>query len=297
MKHFRPLLIPLAAIALAVSCGPDIKQDNSGDEPWQWGSGSGSGSTDPVDPGVKFYPKPSGSLRIVTYNIGAFSKYLGNSTDMVAAMMKEIEADAIGLNELDSCNTRHNTNQVAALANALGNWQSRFGKAMDYRNGGYGNGVVTPKSMKIVDSYTVTLAKGSGSEQRSICVVETDKYVIGAAHLDHTSQDASTAQALAVNAWASSRYRDCEKPVFFVGDMNSEPGSQTISALKGAWDVLSATDNTYPSTAPVKCIDYIFHYKNSKAVKVTGSNVAVKFHTGEVNKASDHCPVYCDVQF
>ena len=62
------------------------------------------------------YPKKKGSLRIVQYNIGAFSKEIENSIPMVAAMMKELHADAISLNELDSCNARHTNNQVADFA-------------------------------------------------------------------------------------------------------------------------------------------------------------------------------------
>ena len=62
------------------------------------------------------YPKPKGTLRIVQYNVGAFSKEIDNSIPMIADMMKEIHADALSLNELDSCNTRHMNNQTADLA-------------------------------------------------------------------------------------------------------------------------------------------------------------------------------------
>ena len=66
--------------------------------------------------GSKFYPKPRKALRIMTYNVGAFSKYMENSSDMVAAMIKEVGADIVGFNELDSCNARHNVNQIEELA-------------------------------------------------------------------------------------------------------------------------------------------------------------------------------------
>lgn len=298
--HFLSALVIASAFLSAISCDPKVYLPDDGDDAWTWNKdkpgegGSGEGGASDTTP---FYPKPAGSFRVMTYNVGVFSKYQNNSTDMVAAMIKELEADVVCLNELDSCNTRHNVNQVAMLASALGSWQWKFGKALDFRNGKYGNGVVVPKDVKIIDRYTVTLPKGSGSEQRSIAVVETDKYVIGAAHLEYSSVEAANAQAEVVNSWASKNYNHYDKPVFFCGDMNMTPDQAPIATLKGSWEILSETGLTYPSTNPTKCIDYIFHYKNSKEVKLLGSHVATKFHNGDVTKASDHNPVYVDVQF
>ena len=49
------------------------------------------------------------TLKIVHYNVGVFSKEIENSIPMIAGMMKELDADVISLNELDSCNLRHDT--------------------------------------------------------------------------------------------------------------------------------------------------------------------------------------------
>ena len=247
-----------------------------------------------------YYPKDKASFRLVTYNVGAFSKYLTEgtgSTEMIARMLTEIQADAVGLNECDSCNTRHNTNQVANLAETLGEWQWWFGRAMPYKGGAYGNGIVVPGDVKVLARYTVPLSKGSGSEARSIAVIETDRYVIGAAHLDHRSEEAQLSQVAQVNEWAMRKYGMTGKPVFFMGDMNALPDSGTITALKESWDLLSVTDaGTYPSTDASKCIDYIFHYKCSPAVKVVASGVMTEFHYGDATQASDHLPLYVDVE-
>jgi len=249
---------------------------------------------DPVVPEVKkHYPKSDGAVRLMTYNVGSFSKYLTNSTGMVAAMIKEAEADIVGLNELDSVNARHPVNQVKVLADAIGSWNWHFGRAMAFKGGAYGNGVVTP--LKIVKSYTVTLAKGSGSEQRSLAVVELEKFVFGAAHLDHKSDEAQISQAEIINNWAKAQ--DMSKPVFFVGDMNAYPGSQTLSFIRQSWEVISVTDNTFGSKDPTNCIDYIFHYRNSAPVKVLKSSVMTEFDKGDVKEASDHLPVFVDVEF
>lgn len=239
------------------------------------------------------------TFRLVSYNVGAFSKYMSEgtgSTEMIAKMLLEAGADVAGLNECDSCNTRHDTNQVANLAAELGGWQWWFGRAMPYKGGAYGNGIVVPAEETVVDRYTVPLSKGSGSEPRSIAVIETVRYVVGAAHLDHKSAEAQLEQVAQVNEWAA-RYAACKKPVFFMGDMNAKPESETIAALMEQWDLLSATDQpTYSSTNPRSCIDYIFHYKDSAPVKLCGSGVMTEFRDGDVTKASDHLPIYVDVE-
>lgn len=292
----RLLMTFLTAIVVGVSsCGGDGYSKEDPDNPYEWGKGESK------DDGKTFYPKVEGSFRIMTYNVGAFCKYISSmnqNIDLVAKIIKEAEADAVGLNELDSMNTRHNVNQVAILAKELGDWQWHFGKGIDYRGGSYGNGVVVPKGTGIVEKYTVPLPNATEYESRSIAVVETDKYVIAASHLDHSSEEYIQSQILAVNSWAQSRYLNYGKPVFYLGDMNSVPSSEALKSLGAAWDVISSKENTAGGTAPAtKCIDYIFHYKKSAPVQVVGSHTISKVYCGDVSKASDHLPVYVDVKF
>ena len=288
----------LSVLLLAfTACGTDGK-DNNSDDPWEWNNPD-EGKPDegkPDNDGTVFYPKAEGSVRIMSYNVGAFSKYLSNSTEMVAAMILEAEADVVGLNELDSCNTRHNVNQMKALAAALDGWKWTFGRAMSYKDGAYGNGVVVPRNTDIIDSYTVALPKGTGSEPRSIAVVETPDYILGAAHLDHTSEESVLGQIEVVHAWGQ-KYKGSSKPVFFCGDMNSRPGSAAINSILTKWEMLSSTENTIRSNAPTSCIDFIFRYRDAASVKVTGTHTMTRFHNGDVTKASDHLPVYADVVF
>ena len=304
MRRIFTYLAILAAAATLFACGgTGVEPVDTSKEPdtWKPVGGDDKKDTEPVNPGQTYYPKASGSFRIVSYNVGAFNKYMTTkeSTEMIAKMLTEVKADVAGLNECDSVNTRHpGENQVANLAKQLGDWQWWFGRAMAYKGGAYGNGVVVPKDAKILSKYTVTLAKGSGSEQRSIAVVETEKYVIGASHLDHKSTEAQIEQVSIVNRWAESKYRDSKKPVFYLGDMNNYPDTETIAALKQEWDLLSVTnENSFPSRDAKNCIDYIFHYKKSAPVKVVGSHVMTQFYNGDVTMASDHLPIYVDVQF
>lgn len=51
-------------------------------------------------------------LRLMTYNVGNFSKYRDDSLPEVARLIRECDASLVSLNELDSCNRRHNTFQL-----------------------------------------------------------------------------------------------------------------------------------------------------------------------------------------
>ena len=211
--------------------------------------------------GKMAYEKKSGTLRIISYNVGAFGKYMDSSIPMIADMMKEAGADVVTLNELDSCNTRHGINQAATLAENMG-WQWFFGRAMPYAGGAYGNGVILPKKCKILNEYVIALPKGDGSEPRSVAVVETDEYVIGAVHLDYVNEGAAVAQVEVIDEWMSAHFKDSPKPVFLCGDMNAKPDSKVIVTLLQDWDMLSSLELSFSSTEPSECIDYIFHYKS-----------------------------------
>ena len=175
------------------------------------------------------YPKQKKAVRIVQYNVGAFSKEIDNSVPMVAAMMKEIKADAVSANELDSCNTRHMNNQLADLAGEMGGWDFRFSRAMPYRDGAYGVGVTVRD--KIIDAMTVALPKDSGSEPRACGVVETARFVLASTHLDHRSKEAALLQAQTLTKAIKAKYGDSTKPVFLAGDMNSRPESEVLAEL------------------------------------------------------------------
>ena len=52
--------------------------------------------------------------RLVTYNVGIFNKYIKDDYQLIADMMKEIDADAICMNELDN-----NTNRTRHVYQAF----------------------------------------------------------------------------------------------------------------------------------------------------------------------------------
>lgn len=234
------------------------------------------------------------SIKFMTYNVGAFGKYSEDSVPEVAAMIGETGPRAVALNELDSCNTRHDVFQAEYLARCLGGWEYSFGRAMPYAGGAYGNGVVTRD--RIIRSFTIALPKGEGSEPRSCAVVETPGYVFASVHLDHISAEARVRQAGIVSERLVSEYGGSSKPVFLCGDFNDTPESRTLGVLSDDWELLSDTSYSYSSQDPYVCIDYILVLKNGARVKPLKSEVMREFKSGDVKHASDHLPVYVKVR-
>ena len=245
------------------------------------------------------------SVRLMTYNVGAFGKELDDSAPMIARMIAELGAEVVGLNELDSCNRRHDINQVQHLCDELNalpgmgrrkaSWQGRFGRAMAYAGGAYGCGIVS--RARIRHHFNIALPQGEGSEPRVCVVVETPRYVYAACHLDHIDEAARLEQARVLTAELQRRYGKGRKPVFLAGDFNDTPDSALLRQLSRDWTLLSPLEYSYSAKQPHVCIDYIFVLHGGPKVSVSASGVPTSFAYGDVETASDHLPLFVDVVF
>lgn len=241
-------------------------------------------------------------VQLVTYNVGAFGKEMEDSAPMIAAMLKELGTDVVALNELDSCNRRHDRYQAAHLARLLdsvsgqeGLWQYAYASAMPYAEGGYGDALATRDP--IVHRFSIALPRLDGSEPRVCVVAETADYVFASTHLDHISMDAQVQQARLISETLKARYGDGNKPVFLAGDLNALPDSPTLAALREDWTILSATDGTYPAAGETRrCIDYILKLNNQAEIRVIRTAVPSEFESGDTAIASDHLPVFVTVE-
>ena len=249
---------------------------------------------DPLELSVRLIDKyfPDRELTLATYNVGVFSKYTGDSSADIAALVRRLGVDYLALNELDSCNRRHSSFQLQEFAGLLG-WNCHFARAFGFAGGAYGNGVATPH--EITDAFRVDLPRFDGSEPRSVAVVETRDCVFAAVHLDHRGKVAALEQAKIINGWFTERYSGGSKPVFLLGDMNSLPQSDVVAELGKCWEKLSPDAPTYPSGAPAKCIDYIFALRGAAPVEVISSQVVDSAAGADISSLSDHCPVVCRV--
>lgn len=257
------------------------------------------------------FPSKGKALRLVTYNVGAFHKSGSDMTSEIAAMMQELDADVLSLNELDSCNARHPSFQLAEFCSQMGEWRYRFSKAIDYQGGAYGIGVAFRPILDSLQTLTLSLPKADGAEQRVASVAVFPSFVFISTHLDHTSSNARTLQIQSITAFVSDHFASSDKPVFLCGDFNAKPSSEEIQGMADDWTLLSPQDEasgldadsasdsvavgTFPADAPDRIIDYIFAFKNGATYRVTGGGICTHFASADVTLTSDHLPVYVDV--
>lgn len=235
--------------------------------------------------------KESKTVTLMTYNVANCNFNKEDHTSSIARVIREYDASYVSFNELDSCNRRHNTYQLKELSKQIGDWKYAFGTAFKYKGGSYGNGVAT--SGDIVENNVLTLEKEDGKEQRSVVVVETEDLVFASVHVDFIGEFAPRHQMETINKWFEDKYGKSTKPVIICGDFNAEPDSEVIKIAKKKWNLLSVTDNTYPTYGPCKCIDYIFALKSAARVKVVSSKVV----TDGTESLSDHFPLVVTLKY
>ena len=242
--------------------------------------------------------KGEGVTRLVTYNILRFSydkTQPGGNYETIAGMMKEIEADAVCLNEVDKNTGRSGgVYQLDRFARLMGSWDFMYGTAMPYDGGFYGEGVATKE--KAVKKEEVPLPQGNGREPRVLVVMEMEDYIIMTTNLDHAVEEAHIGQVNALNAYIEENYGSYKKPIFLGGDLNARTNSPTIALLKEKWHIISVLQSTFPSHMPDRTLDYILASKNGAEFEGVGTQIPRDFKSGDVKTASDHLPVMVDVK-
>lgn len=220
------------------------------------------------------------NFRLLSYNVRN-GKGMDGKTDYnrIVSVLANADADVIALQELDSMTKRSNGVDVLSLLAKETGLQGVFGAAISYGGGKYGVGVLSKQ--KPLANYTVPLP--GREEQRVLLVAEFKDYVIFCTHLSLTDADRLTSVAI-IDSQAA-RYT---KPVYLLGDLNAEPSSSTINALKANWKQLSTDATTFPSPLPTKCIDYVFG-RNTR-IEVVNSVVL------EEPMASDHRPLLVELK-
>lgn len=274
MKATRSILATLCAVAL-MACG------NSND------------NQSPIA------AKPRKAIRLMTYNVGAVCKFIGDdftkedNVKLIAEIVKESQADAVAYQELDSCNTRNDYFQLKAITESCNpKWSYFYGPAIDYKGGKYGTGVAS-QNKRVIKTLYIPIPVKEKSEARVLTIVEYKDYVIACTHLN----GGQPAQVEYLNAEIKKLYGDSKKPVFLGGDMNAFPESPIMDEFRKAWTIISqTTDGTSVQSTQKPCIDYILQLNNkAKAAKVVDSKVIKNAQAGDMKIASDHYPVYVDV--
>jgi len=256
-------------------------------------------------------------IKAMTYNIRLNVDSDGinswvNRKDYFLSQIQFYEPDVLGLQEVTP-------GQLTEIAAFLKDY-SYVGKGRDENNQGESSNIFFKKDrFNIKDSGTFWLSetpdkvsKGWDAAINRVCtyVLLHDKtkkksFWVFNTHLDHMGEMARTNGILLI-IQKMKMLNKTNLPVIFMGDFNSEPGTERIKALKN--EMLDTRDISIQkpfgpngtfngfkhNEAVTKMIDYIFISKNSPFVV---QKYAVLSDSKDLKYPSDHLPVYVDIKY
>ena len=224
-------------------------------------------------------------LRILTYNIYSASGKV--DLHRIAEVIQSQKPHLVALQEVDDRTHRSGgVNQIARLG-GLTSMHSFFARAMDYDQGGYGEGVLSVFPFEKIVRYA--LPADADYEPRAVAeahirINSNLEIIFLATHLDHLDEDQQRLnQAHKINDLFSG---ETNRIMILAGDMNALPGSRPMLEFSKYWTNTMAEEAppTWPADQPYLRLDYIF-YKPVEALRVVESKVI------EELAASDHRPV------
>lgn len=241
--------------------------------------------------------KDQESITVLTYNIyhgeNPITKGTPNLPE-IAALINELKPDVVALQEVDSMTTRsasiydEKVDLVQRLSELTG-YQGYFAKAMDYAEGGYGEGLLVKNQG---DFETQQLSTPVGGEPRAAAWAEITldsgkKIVFAGTHLCHQFEENRIAQVSELTKKANSQNR----PTIWAGDLNLRPDSKAYQSVKGNWKDSGALPSTYSNTYGTEDdgarIDYVWF--DAKKFSLLKYEVLKVTH-------SDHYPVLVTLQ-
>jgi endonuclease/exonuclease/phosphatase family metal-dependent hydrolase len=188
-----------------------------------------------VAPGIVIAEAPQ--LRVLTYNI-----HHGEGTDRkfdlerLAKIIKAADPDVVALQEVDRKTRRASGVDQAAELGKLTGMHARFGKAMDYSGGEYGEAILSRHEPSKTEVHA--LPHGPGREPRAAIAVTLaardglPELVFIGTHLCHQSTDDRVAQAKTINA---AYPQDAKTVAILAGDLNARTDSPPMREFGKQW--------------------------------------------------------------
>lgn len=198
------------------------------------------------------------SLRVATWNI-RHGRGMDGAVDLerTAAVLRELDADIVGLQEVDRSVRRSGGVDQAALLGERLDLHAAFGAFMAYDGGDYGMAILS--RFPIVGVEEIELPRGNEPRialAATLAVADGIEIVVVNVHFDWVEDDAFRyAQAQALAAWLDREARPC----LVVGDFNDGPESRTLRLFRdrAIESAKSGDGATFPADAPTVEIDYL----------------------------------------
>ncbi|HSA82447.1 MAG TPA: endonuclease/exonuclease/phosphatase family protein, partial [Geminicoccaceae bacterium] len=226
-------------------------------------------------------------MRIASYNIHACRGWDGRQdVARVAAVLREIDADVIGLQEVESRHGRSTIDQAEALGEALG-MACIEGPLLHGDRGWYGNALLTRRPARAVRRV---LFEDYGREARGaiiadLAAVEGVGWRVLTTHLDlHHRRRRRQFECLLDEILPATTV-----PTVVIGDFNEWwPFSRGLGALR-RHSVLPFAPATFPTRCPLLALDRI-------ALSGCRLRGRVRRHITPLSRvASDHLPIWAEV--
>jgi len=208
-------------------------------------------------------------IKVMTYNIyhGEQRYSLGKSNlEQVAVVINKYQPDFVALQEVDSMTNRTATfnegikkdlvQELAKMTNMYG----FFGKAINYSEGGYGEGILSRFPVKAV-KYNLPIPKGG--EVRALLIIEHtfsngQELIFAGTHLCHEFAENRLAQSKAI----CDILKNYDNPIIMGGDFNFRPDTEPYQVITKCFNDAAVMkgdpQNTISYENPRARIDYIF---------------------------------------
>lgn len=241
----------------------------------------------------------SQTLTVMTYNIHHANPPSHEKDSLIdlkaiATVINNAKPDLVALQEIDANNGRAgmDINEAKELARLTG-MNYYFTRSIWFRDGAYGNAVLSRLPIRDTMRYELPAAPGVRAETRSLCMIRVQlksgkELLFASTHLDQHRDDASRMQQARVIA---DVVRKTTIPCIIGGDFNAGPESAAILMLDSVMTRSCKTDCplTIPTENPKKTIDYIWYapaaHFESKSVRTIPETYA-----------SDHLPVLAEIR-
>jgi endonuclease/exonuclease/phosphatase family metal-dependent hydrolase len=202
------------------------------------------------------------SLRVLTYNI-----HHGEGTDRkldlerIAKVIADAQPDLVAVQEVDHKTKRTGgVDQTAELAK-LTKLHGKFGKAIDFQGGQYGQAVLSKFPIR---EFKVHELPNEGEREQRVAVAAEVQLGEGgptllfvSTHLDHERDDLRQKQA----AKLDELFGKIKPPVILAGDLNATPDSKPLAILAKNWNSAETGKPlpTIPVAKPTRQIDFVLH--------------------------------------
>ncbi len=199
--------------------------------------------------------------RIATYNI-RHGRGMDNvvALERTAATLRRLDAEIIGLEEVDENVRRSGSIDEAATLGTLLGMEHAFAEFMDYDGGRYGLAILSRHP--IVATERLQLPDGPeeprAALRATIALPGNDTIDVVVVHFDWLANDAARYAQAATLIGTLAR---ATRPWIVLGDFNDTPNSRTLRLFQDLVEPapkLADSTLTFSSTDPIKEIDYIF---------------------------------------